>query len=163
MNQYNKSCIALLFLSVSILIQSSHNSTSESRLVEWKQQRDQLALEQSNTFNPLLDPRYNPEDLERKAQAFLGNLEPKLQEALNAPKRERDGISPLSKLLGQYQYNSAIYESYSLYVVVWMKLTPILWEQLEKRQHELGISDFITGKMQHPTLRWMRNKQKHAK
>jgi len=161
MNQYNKNCIALLFLSVAVLIQSSDTPTPESRLVARKQQRDQFALEQSDTFNPLLDSRYNPEDLERNALAFLCDFEPQLQEALNAQKGERDGISSLSKFLGQYQYNSDKYESYSLYVVVWMKLKPALWEQLEKRQHELGISDFIAGKMQHPTLRLMRKKKKN--
>jgi|GEM_PF-1353926 len=160
--------VALVLVCHGVLVQSSMSPRQQVRDMAKSVQEIELGL--SNTFNPLLDKRYNPEELSNKARAILDILEPELAAALASFKCEKIGHyscdldqKRLANLLRDYQNGSTDkYDSYALYVVTWMQLKPALWEQLEERERELGISSWLAGKMQHPTLRYLRKQVRQA-
>lgn len=159
MKQRGKQCIIALFLLCNFQLVQSSDKSNVSPLVTPRQR----PYDKVDFFNPLLDKRYNPQELTEKARLALDDLEPKLAEILSELRDEQVGTYtcnvnrlPLRKLLREYNYDSGKYESYAVYVTTWMLLKSTLWAQLEQRKDELGVVDWLAGKMGHPVLRQIR-------
>lgn len=159
MNHRNKKWLYLLLLTVKS-IHIVYCADSVARVEARKVRKAQLALQLANTFNPLMNPKYD--EAARVALITESRKYGSLIERLLS-KYLADKVCSLSLDLRLGRLDAFMCEAtiaepdlYDLYTVAWMRLKPEFWHELERNHGKVGLTWVLANKMQHPTLHYMR-------